>query len=154
MLAILRERWDSIETRPIMMELSFEPGVLGGENKVPVAPRTPVVTPVRDRGVVTEDRVESHIGLVLVAEVFHPRVHFFLAGGVPGHLAAEGIRFSFPAGGARAHLGFEVFRLRRQALALEVRQYLNKNAAFHLSENGETVGILGHRDGCFIRMAE
>src|SRR5207245_7328365 len=103
MLAILREHWDSIETRPIMMELSFEPGVLGGKNKVPVAPRTPVVTPVRDRGVVTEDGVESYIGLVLVAEVFHPRVHFLLASGVLWHLAPRRVGVGLPTIGTGLH---------------------------------------------------
>src|SRR5207249_10053552 len=106
MLARLREHWDSIETRPIMMELSFEPGVRGSKNKVPVAPGTPVVAPVRDRGVVTEDGVESYIGLVLVTEVFHPRVHFLLASGVPWHLAPKRVGFGLPTIGTGLHSGF------------------------------------------------
>ena len=154
MLAILREHRDGIETRTIMMELPFEPPVLGGKNKIPVTPRTSVVTPVWDGGVVTEDGVESHLSLVLVIEVFHPRVHFFLTSGVPGHLAAERVGLGLPAVGACLHPGVEIRGFRGHALAFEVGQNLNKDAALHLAENGKAVSKFGHRQGCFIGMRE
>src|SRR5256884_1829617 len=38
---------------------------------------------------VPQNRTESHVGLVLITEIFHPGIDFLLAGGVPGHFAAR-----------------------------------------------------------------
>src|SRR6266704_983039 len=153
-LAVFGKHGYGIEARTVMMKLPLYPSVLGGKNKIPIAARTSVVAPVRDGGVVTENRIESHIGLVLIAEIFHPRINFFLAGGVPGHFAAEWVGFGLPTAGASAHLAFEILSLRGHAFALEVGENLNEDAALHLAENSEAVGKFGHRNGSFIRVRQ
>src|SRR5947207_13717196 len=102
-----------------MMELSLKATVLGGKNKIPVAARASVVAPVRDGGVVPQNRTTSHVGLVLITEIFHPGIDFLLARGVRGHFAAEGVGLSLPAASARAHLRFEILSLSGQSVALE-----------------------------------
>src|SRR5512147_1885283 len=114
------------------MKLSFEAAVLGCENEIPVAASAAVVSPVWHCGVVAQYRVECHIGFVAITEIFAPGIDFLLAGGVPGHLAAEGISLLFPAMGARFHLRFQVIGLSLHAFALEVGQNLEEDVAFHL----------------------
>src|SRR6266700_5449478 len=128
MLAIFRKHRDGIETRTVMMELALKASVLGGKNKIPVAARASVVTPVRDGGVIPQNRIESHVRLVLITEILHPCIDFLLPCGVPGHFTAEGIRFGFPMIGARAYFLFYFLISRGRVCALDVRKYLDKDS--------------------------
>src|SRR5258708_10350322 len=118
-----------------MMQLSLKPAVFGRENKIPIATCAAVVAPVRNRRIVTENRVEGYFCFVLVSEVFRPRIDFFLACRVPWHLAAERVSFISPMIGAGSHFGFEVAGLLLHAFPLEVAQNLKKDVSFHLPED-------------------
>ena len=107
-----------------MVQLALDTAVLVAcaKNKIPVAARTAVVSPMGNCGIISEDGIESDVSLVLVAEIFCPGIDFFLPGRVPRHFAAEGIGFLDPAFGAPAHVAFEGIGLRLPALAFEVGQ--------------------------------
>src|SRR5581483_4685214 len=80
-----------------MMKLAFKPAVASGEDEIPIAARAAVVSPMWDRRIVAEDRVQSDFSLVVVTEIFRPIVNLFLAGRVPWHFTAKGIRLCAPA---------------------------------------------------------
>src|SRR5487761_1348749 len=110
-----------------MVELALKPLDLGGINEIPVAAGAAVVAPVRYGGIVAENRMQCHIGLAFVTEIFHPRINFFLACRVPGHFAAEWISLFFPAGGARAHLCFQAVRFGVHTLTSEIFEDFDKD---------------------------
>src|SRR6476661_10581007 len=92
-----------------MMDLAFQPSARRRAVKeIPVPTCIAVVTPMRNGGHVTENRVDRDLAFVIVPEIFRPRVNFFLPGGIPGHLAAERIRASFPDIRAPFHDRFEL----------------------------------------------
>src|SRR3974377_2111990 len=104
------------------MQLTFDARVFSGEKKTPIPARPAVIAPVRYRGIVPEDGIESDLSLVLVAEILHPREHFFLSRRVPWHFAATGTGLRLPMVCAGAHLGLQVFGLCVEAFAFQVLQ--------------------------------
>src|SRR5436190_194627 len=126
MIAVLRQEWYGVQRRTIVMKLSLQPAVLAGKDEIPVTARAAVVSPVRDRRVVPQDRIQSDVGFGAVTEVFRPVVDFFLPGRVPGHFASEWIGVRSPAFGASTHFGFEVYGFVVHALAPEVAKNLQK----------------------------
>src|SRR5215469_13907453 len=121
-----------------MMELPLNTRVLrvGSVDEVPIAPRTAVVSPARNRGVVGENCVERDVGLVVIVEVTRPLVDLLLSRGIPRHLAAEGISFALPYIRALAHHAFKLCSLIREAFFFQVVEQAQKDCAFHLSEAG------------------
>src|SRR5579862_4645941 len=117
MLAVFGEQRDRVESRSVMMQLPLKPPVLAGKDEIPITTSASVVSPVRDGGIVAEDCVESNVRLVVVAEIFRPRVDLFLSSRVPGHFASIGIGLGFPAIGTLAHLRLEVSSLAAHLLA-------------------------------------
>src|SRR5579875_2493144 len=106
--AVGGEQGHGIDAGAVVVELAFEALDLAAEDEVPVAAGAAVVAPAGEGGVVAKDGVQRGLRLVVVAEVFRPGVDLFLAGGVPRHLAAEGILLGIPVLGAFAHGGFEL----------------------------------------------
>ena len=94
-----------VGARPVFVDV--EPRTrnidLAAVEKVPVTPRVAVVTPVRHRRHVANDRVERNERFVVMTEVFAPRINFFLARRIPSHLAAERIRILPPTIRTFAH---------------------------------------------------
>src|SRR3954468_6993007 len=103
-----------------MMKLPLQTPIFGGKDEIPVAARAAVISPMRNRWVVGENRVERDLGLVVIAKIFCPSINLFLAGGIPWHLAAERIGLRFPAIGSRMHPGFQGFCLCVHPFALQV----------------------------------
>src|ERR1700740_831717 len=91
MFAVFSEHGNGIDARPIMMKLAFDAAVLSSVQEIPVTTRAAVVSPMRDGWHVSDNRIDCNFCLVVVSEVFAPRIDLFLSGGIPGHLAAERI---------------------------------------------------------------
>src|SRR6266704_2788935 len=136
------------------MELALEPAILGGKNKVPVATRASVVTPMWNCGIVTENSVKRDAGLVVVAEIFCPGIDFFLPGRVPGHFAAERIRLRPPAISPGAHFFLQIVSLLLHPFAFKVHENLKEDVTYHLTKNSHVGGIVCHRDRGLIGMVE
>src|SRR6185437_4276210 len=111
-------------------------------------------SPVGDGWVVAEDGVKRGLRLLRVVEILHPGVDLLLAGGVPGHFAAEGILFRAPVLGALAHGGFHGVGLGGHAFALEVVEDVDEDVAFHLAELGVVGREAHHAHGGFIGLIE
>src|SRR5207249_1655528 len=126
------------------MKLAFEPAVFGGKNKVPVPACASVVTPMWNRGIVTENSVEGDSRLVVVAEIFGPSVDFFLPGRVPWHFAAKRIRLRAPAISPGAHFRLQLVGLFLHSFAFEVHENLKENVAFHLAKGSQVCRIVCH----------
>src|SRR5215471_10085478 len=128
-----------------MVKLTLESSIFSGKDEVPVPSSTSVVSPMRNRRIVAENRVEGNVSLIAVAEVFCPRVHFFLSSGVPRHFASERVSLALPTIGADPHFALQRIGLLLHVFALEVFKDRNKDRALHLSEYGKIFGVLGHR---------
>src|SRR5580698_11528962 len=137
-----------------MMKLSLKPPVFGCKDKIPVATCAAVVAPVRNRRIVTENRVEGHFGLVVVPKILGPRVDLFLPCGVPWHLTAEWIGFLPPAFCATAHSCFKVVSFLFPAFTPKVVENLKKNVSLHLAKDRQLRRELGHCNGCFICLVQ
>ena len=83
---------------------------------------------------VTDNGVERHFRFVVVTEIIAPRIDLFLTRRVPGHLAAEGIRFILPAISAFFHQLLDLIRLLGPAFAFKISQQCEKDVAFHQSQ--------------------
>src|SRR6185503_1454546 len=79
MFSIVRQNGNRIETRPVVMQLPLDPSDLAAVEKVPVTTRVAVVTPVRQRRHVANDRIERNERFVVMTEILAPRINFFLA---------------------------------------------------------------------------
>src|SRR3984957_11636787 len=154
MFAILGKQRDGIESGTIMMQLPLEPPVFGGEDEIPISTGAAVITPVRDWRIVAEDRIEGHLCFILVPEVFRPGINLFLTGGIPGHLAAEGIGFLSPAIGSDTHFSFKVVGLLLPAFTLKIAQNLEKDISLHLAEDSQVCRVMGHGDGSLISLTQ
>src|SRR5258707_4951144 len=75
MFAVSRENGNGVNARAIVMKLAFDTAIFRGVEKVPIAARAAVVSPVRDCGIVAKNCVEGDIGFVLITEIFHPCIH-------------------------------------------------------------------------------
>src|SRR5439155_12898923 len=111
MLPIFREKRNSVQTRTVMVQLTFNLPKLAREYKIPVPACAAVVSPMRNCRIVAKDGVQRHVRLLFKAKVFHPGVDLFLPGRVPRHLSPTAIRFLFPSIGAHAHSCFPVIPL-------------------------------------------
>src|SRR5207253_11205348 len=134
-ITLFRQNRNGINTRAIMMKLTFEARVFSSVDEVPVPPRAAVVTPMRDSRRIAQNRVQRHLCFIEIAEILGPCIDFFLSRRIPGHLAAEWIRLLLPVLGALSHSGFERSGEVGDLLALEVVEYGHEHVAFHLSEH-------------------
>ena len=151
-LAKFRQHRNRVQARAVVVQLAFNLPKLARKNKVPIAPRTAVVSPVRNCRIVGKDGIQRHVRFFLEAKILHPRIDFFLPRGIPRHLASERIRFLLPAISSCAHLRFQVVCLRIHSFAPEVCHYFKENISFHLTKYRVVWCEFDHRDGCFIRV--
>src|SRR5688572_9409371 len=96
MFSIVGQDRNRIQPRSVMVQLPLDPSDLAAVEKVPITTCVAVVSPVRQRRHVTDNRVERYEGLVVVTKVFTPRVDLLLARRIPRHLTAERVRILFP----------------------------------------------------------
>src|SRR5215469_1745816 len=108
------------------MQLSFEPSILRGENEIPITAGASVVPPMRNGRIVTQNGVQRDVSLILVAEIFRPRIDLFLPSRVPRHFTSERIRLLLPAVRTLVHLVFECRGLLSHPFALRSSRIATK----------------------------
>jgi hypothetical protein len=64
------------------MELSLKSTILmaGAKDEIPVAACAAVINPVRNCGIIAEDRVQGNVGFIGITKIFCPLIDFLLAG--------------------------------------------------------------------------
>src|SRR5579884_2200068 len=110
-----------------MMKLTLEPSVSAREDEIPIAAGASVVSPMRNRRIVAENRVQCDFGFVVVTEIFRPVVNFFLARRIPRHLTAKGIGLRSPSICACPHSLLEIGGFILHSFELQVGKNLEKN---------------------------
>ena len=60
-----------------MVQLTFQAAVFCGKDEIPITAGAAVISPVRNRRVITENGVQGHFGFVFIAEVFCPGIDLF-----------------------------------------------------------------------------
>src|SRR5580704_8465484 len=154
MSAVLGEQGDRIEAGAVVMELALEALDLAAVDEIPVAAGAAVVAPAGDDGIVGEDGVEGDVGFVFIAEVSGPVVDLFLAGGVPRHLATEGVRLTFPPVGSKTHQRFELRGLFGATLVFQILKQAQEDGALHLAETRVVRRLGAHSECGFVCLIE
>ena len=89
-----------------------------------------------------------------ISEILAPSVDLFLSGGIPRHLASEGIGFALPVIGSSLHRGLKLSRLGRFSLCFEIVQNRDEDITFHLPELRQPFSKTHHRHGCLIGLVQ
>src|SRR6516164_6816759 len=137
-----------------MVKLTLQPSILGCENEIPITTRTTVVSPMWNRGVISEYGIQGYFRFVLVPEIFRPGVNFFLSGRIPWHFATERVCLAFPSVRPLAHLTFQSISLLGHVLVPEVAQNGNEDGALHLAEDRQILCVFGHRHRGFVSLIQ